>query len=212
MSGYWYGSLTNLITCSIYRPGPLHKISLQSIRNFLVILLTNRQTDRQTNKQISRYDKHNLLGRDNSSKRNKSVTSALCLSQVETYTKRPNMSQRQHDKTRGSRRPNMSQRQHDKTRGSKRPNMSQRQHDKTRGSRAHIFMGTDTQNTLTRTLFAELADNKPKKLGAEHCLHLAPGRKLVFLLISVLWLCNGVSWCIAGGLWSGEWKRYLTLI
>ena len=51
----------NVISSSLYYPGPLHKISSQSIHNFLrdvVYRQTDRQTDRQTNQ---RYQKHNLL-------------------------------------------------------------------------------------------------------------------------------------------------------
>ena len=49
-----------LISSSLYYPGPLHKISSQSVHNFLsnVHGQTDRQTDRQTNQ---RYQKHNLL-------------------------------------------------------------------------------------------------------------------------------------------------------
>ena len=41
-----------LISSSLYYPGPLHKISLQSVHNFLSNVVhrqTNKQTDRQTN-------------------------------------------------------------------------------------------------------------------------------------------------------------------
>ena len=51
----------NLISSSLYYSGPVHKISSQSVHNFLSNLVhrqTNRQTDRQTNQ---RYQKHNLL-------------------------------------------------------------------------------------------------------------------------------------------------------
>ena len=41
--------LQNLISSSLYYPGPLHKISSQSIHNFLSNVV-HRQTDRQTNK------------------------------------------------------------------------------------------------------------------------------------------------------------------
>ena len=47
----------NLISSSLYYPGPLHKISSQSVPNFLSYVV-HRQTDRQTNR---RYQKHNLL-------------------------------------------------------------------------------------------------------------------------------------------------------
>ena len=42
----------NLISCSLYYSGPVHKISSQSVHNFLsnVHRQTNRQTDRQTDK------------------------------------------------------------------------------------------------------------------------------------------------------------------
>ena len=55
----------NLISSSLYYSGPVHKISSQSVHNFLsnvvhrqTIKQTDRQTDRQTNQ---RYQKHNLL-------------------------------------------------------------------------------------------------------------------------------------------------------
>ena len=47
----------NLISSSLYYPGPLHKISLQSVRNYLSNVV-HRQTNKQTNKH---YQKHNLL-------------------------------------------------------------------------------------------------------------------------------------------------------
>ena len=40
----------NLISSSLYYPGPLHKISSQSVHNFLSnVVQTDRQTDKQTN-------------------------------------------------------------------------------------------------------------------------------------------------------------------
>ena len=42
----------NLISSSLYYPGPLHKISSQSVQNFLSKVV-HRQTDRQTNKQTN---------------------------------------------------------------------------------------------------------------------------------------------------------------
>ena len=42
----------NLITCSFYHPGPLHKISAQCIDNFLSNV-ANRQTDKQKHKQFN---------------------------------------------------------------------------------------------------------------------------------------------------------------
>ena len=46
---------------SFYHPGPLHKISSQSVHNFLSNI-ANKQTERQTNKQTyQHYWKHNLL-------------------------------------------------------------------------------------------------------------------------------------------------------
>ena len=51
----------NLISSYLYYSGPAHKISSQSVHNFLSNVVhrqTNRQTDRQTNQ---RYQKHNLL-------------------------------------------------------------------------------------------------------------------------------------------------------
>ena len=47
----------NLISSSLYYPGPLHKISYQSVNNFLSNVV-HKQTNRQTYK---RYQKHNLL-------------------------------------------------------------------------------------------------------------------------------------------------------
>ena len=51
----------HLISSSLYYSGPVHKISSQSVHNFLSNVVhrqTNKQTDRQTNQ---RYQKHNLL-------------------------------------------------------------------------------------------------------------------------------------------------------
>ena len=42
----------NLISSSLYYPGPLHKISSQSVHNFLSNVV-HRQTDRQTNRQTN---------------------------------------------------------------------------------------------------------------------------------------------------------------
>ena len=47
----------NLITSSLYYPGPLHKISSQSVHSFLSNVV-HKQTNKQTNQ---RYQKHNLL-------------------------------------------------------------------------------------------------------------------------------------------------------
>ena len=47
----------NVISSSLYYPGPLHKISSQSVHNFLSNVV-HRQTNKQTNQ---RYRKHNLL-------------------------------------------------------------------------------------------------------------------------------------------------------
>ena len=49
----------NLISSSLYYPGPLHKISSQSVHNFLSNIV-HRQTNKQ-NRQTKRYQKHNLL-------------------------------------------------------------------------------------------------------------------------------------------------------
>ena len=43
----------NLISSSLYYPRPLHKISSQSVHNFLSNVV-HRQTDRQTDKQTDR--------------------------------------------------------------------------------------------------------------------------------------------------------------
>ena len=55
----------NLISSSLYYSGPVHKISPQSVHNFLSNVVhrqTNKQTDRQTDRQTNqRYQKHNLL-------------------------------------------------------------------------------------------------------------------------------------------------------
>ena len=51
----------HLISSSLYYSGPVHKISSQSVHNFLSNVVhrqINKQTDRQTNQ---RYQKHNLL-------------------------------------------------------------------------------------------------------------------------------------------------------
>ena len=51
----------NLISSSLYYSGPVHKISSQSIHNFLSNVV-HRQTDRQTDRQTNqRYQKHNLF-------------------------------------------------------------------------------------------------------------------------------------------------------
>ena len=51
----------NLISSSLYYSGPAHKISSQSVHNFLSNVV-HRQTDRQTDRQTNqRYQKHNLL-------------------------------------------------------------------------------------------------------------------------------------------------------
>ena len=52
----------NVISSSLYYPGPLHKISSQSVHNFLSNVVhkqTNKQTDRQTNatKNITSFAK-----------------------------------------------------------------------------------------------------------------------------------------------------------
>ena len=51
----------NLISSYLYYSGPVHKISSQSVHNFLSNVV-HRQTNKQTNKQTNqRYQKHNLL-------------------------------------------------------------------------------------------------------------------------------------------------------
>ena len=47
----------NLISSYLYYSGPVHKISSQSVHNFLSNVV-HRQTNKQTNQ---RYQKHNLL-------------------------------------------------------------------------------------------------------------------------------------------------------
>ena len=55
----------NLISSSLYYSGPVHKISSQSVYNFLSNVVhrqTNKQTDRQTDRQTNQhYQKHNRL-------------------------------------------------------------------------------------------------------------------------------------------------------
>ena len=53
----------NLISSSLYYPGPLHRISSQSVRNFLSNVV-HRQTDRQTNatKNITSFAKEVIIG------------------------------------------------------------------------------------------------------------------------------------------------------
>ena len=58
----------NLISSSLYYSGPVHKISSQSVHNFLSNVV-HRQTNRQTNKQTDRqtnqsYQKLNLLAKE----------------------------------------------------------------------------------------------------------------------------------------------------
>ena len=63
----------NLITCSFSHPKPLHKISLQSVRNFLSNI-ADRQTDRKIDEQTNHcYRKHNLSAKE-VKYMNKSVT------------------------------------------------------------------------------------------------------------------------------------------
>ena len=51
----------NLISSSLYYSGPVHKISSQSVHNFLSNVV-HRQTDKQTDRQTNQcYQKHNLL-------------------------------------------------------------------------------------------------------------------------------------------------------
>ena len=56
----------NLISSSLYYPGPLHKISFQSVHNFLSNVVhrqTNRQTDKLTNatKNITSFAKEVII-------------------------------------------------------------------------------------------------------------------------------------------------------
>ena len=51
----------NLISSSLYHPGPIHKILSHSMHNFLSNVV-HKQTDRQPDSQTNqRYQKHNLL-------------------------------------------------------------------------------------------------------------------------------------------------------
>ena len=50
----------NLISSSLYYSGPVHKISSQSIHNFLSNVV-HRQTNKQTDKLTNATKKHNLL-------------------------------------------------------------------------------------------------------------------------------------------------------
>ena len=59
----------NLISSSVYYPGPLHKISSQSIHNFLSNVVhrqTDKQTDRQTNaaKNITSFAKEVIIAQE----------------------------------------------------------------------------------------------------------------------------------------------------
>ena len=68
----------NLISSSLYCPGPLHKISSQSVHNFLSNVV-HKQTNRQTNKQTNqRYQKHNLLCQGGNKARGKRFNCCLC--------------------------------------------------------------------------------------------------------------------------------------
>ena len=78
----------NLISSSLYYSRPVHKISSQSVHNFLSNVVhrqtnkqTNKHTDRQTNQ---RYQKHNLLCQGgNKWKRDRTgVESSCTLNQV----------------------------------------------------------------------------------------------------------------------------------
>ena len=87
----------NLISSSLYYSGPVHKISSQSVHNFLSNVVhrqTNKQTDRQTDRQTNqRYQKHNLLcqgGKKSSStlacphKLPRQIKLAICSHQVDS--------------------------------------------------------------------------------------------------------------------------------
>ena len=62
----------NLISSSLYYSGPVHKISSQSVHNFLSNVVhrqTNKQTDKQTDRQTDRqtnqrYQKHNSFAKE----------------------------------------------------------------------------------------------------------------------------------------------------
>ena len=66
----------NFISSSLYYSGPVHKISSQSVHNFLSNVVhrqTNKQTDKLTNQ---RYQKHNRLCQgDNETKSSGSIPS-----------------------------------------------------------------------------------------------------------------------------------------
>ena len=50
-----------LVSSSLYYPWPLHKISSQSVHNFVSNVVHNKQTNKQTNRKNQRSQKHNLL-------------------------------------------------------------------------------------------------------------------------------------------------------
>ena len=72
----------NLFSSSLYYSGPVHKISSQSVHNFLSNVV-HRQTDRQTNQH---YQKHNLLcqgGNNHGLVYNEQKTKFMCLKHAE---------------------------------------------------------------------------------------------------------------------------------
>ena len=72
----------NLISSYLYYSGPVHKISPQSVHNFLSNVVhrqTNKQTDRQTNQ---RYRKHNLLCQGGNNERKKYTNCVTALTRT----------------------------------------------------------------------------------------------------------------------------------
>ena len=51
----------NLITCFFCHPGPLHKISLQSIHNIMSNVANRRKTGRQTNNKQTNENYQNVI-------------------------------------------------------------------------------------------------------------------------------------------------------
>ena len=68
----------NLISSSLYYSGPLHKISSQTVHNFLSNVV-HRQTNKQTDKPTSQhYQKHNLLCQGGNKQTNKTLQLHSC--------------------------------------------------------------------------------------------------------------------------------------
>ena len=73
----------NLISSSFYYSGPLHKISSQSVNNFLSNV--HRQTDKQTDKLTNqRYQKYNLLCQGGNEEK---IHNSSCKIYISNFTK-----------------------------------------------------------------------------------------------------------------------------